>query len=113
MHATVHHSPELIRMNEGFSLGSLSEEGLEGNNKDIRNYLSRFCRKSSPIYQITDVMYRLLERSDPWILNKIMEQRSQKRCTECGSNEHTIRSHARKYALPKGNFDTAVNDIIL
>ena len=58
-------------------------------------------------------MYRLLERSDPWILNKIMEQRSQKRCTQCGSNEHTIRSHARKYALPKGSFDTAVDDIIL
>ena len=30
-----------------------------------------------------------------------------------GSNEHTIRSHARKYALPKGSFDTAVDDIIL
>ena len=113
LHATVHHSPELIRDNEGYSLGALSEEGLEGNNKDIRNYLSRFCRKTSMINQVTDVMNRLLERSDPKISNKIKKQRSQKRCTECGSTEHTIRSHARKYSLPKGDFESAFNEIIL
>ena len=113
LHATVHHSPELIRDNEGYSLGALSEEGLEGNNKDIRNYLSKFCRKTSMINQVTDVMNRLLERSDPKISNKIKKQRSQKRCAECGSTEHTIRSHARKYSLPKGNYESAFNEIIL
>ena len=69
LHATVHHSPELIQNNEGYSLGALSE-GLEGNNKDIRNYLERFCRKTSIINQVTDVMNRLLERSDPRISKK-------------------------------------------
>ena len=78
LHATVHHSAELIRNNETYSLGALSEEGLEGNNKDIRNYLERFCRKTSMINQITDVMNRLLERSDPRISKQIIKQRSQK-----------------------------------
>ena len=113
LHATVHHSAELIRNNETSSLGALSEEGLEGNNKDIRNYLERFCRKTSMINQITDVMNRLLERSDPRISKQIIKQRSQKRCTECGSMDHTIRSHARKYSLARGNFDSAFNEIIL
>ena len=78
LHATVHHSPELIRNNEGYSLGVLSEEGLEGNNKDIRNYLERFCRKTSIINQITDVMNRFLERSDPRISKKLSNNGHQK-----------------------------------
>ena len=76
LHATVHHSPELIRRNEGYGLGTLSEEGLEANNKDIRNYLESFCRKTDPLEQLTDVMYRLLERSDPVVLKSISRQRS-------------------------------------
>ena len=92
LHATIHHSPELIKMNEGYSFGALSEEGLESNNKDIRNYLSKFCRKTS---QLTDVIFRLLERSDPGILKIIRQQQSQKTCTECGSKEHTVRSHVQ------------------
>ena len=113
LHATVHHSAELIKLNEGYSLGALSEEGLEGNNKDIRNYLSKFCRKTNKVHQLTDVIFRLLERSDPGILKLIRFQQSQKKCTECGSKEHTIRSHGRKYSLPKGDYDSAVNDILM
>ena len=113
LHATVHHSVELIMRNEGYGLGALSEEGLEANNNDIRNYLETFCRKTSPLEQLTDVMYRLLERSDPIVLQSISLQRTQKKCTECGSHEHTIRSHARKFTLPKGNYNTSVEAILL
>ena len=91
----------------------LSEEGLEANNKDIRNYLESFCRKTDPLEQLTDVMYRLLERSDPVVLKSISRQRSRKKCTECGSREHTIRSHARKFNLPKGNYNTATEAILM
>ena len=59
-------------------MGALSEEGLEGNNKDIRNYLERFCRKTSIINQITDVMNRFLERSDPRISKKLSNNGHQK-----------------------------------
>ena len=37
LHGTLHHSVELISLNDGYGLGSLSEECLEANNKDIRN----------------------------------------------------------------------------
>ena len=47
LHATVHHSPELIKMNEGYSLGALSEEGLEDNNKDIRKFVEIQTRSIS------------------------------------------------------------------
>ena len=106
-------TPELIKMNEEYSLGALSEEGLESNNKDIRNYLLKFCRKTSQVHQLTDVIFRLLERSDPGILKIIRQQQSQKTCTECGWKEHTVRLHACKYSLPKGDYDYAVADILM
>lgn len=113
LHATVHHAPELIIRNDGYSLGSLSEEGLEANNKDIRNYLLTHCRKTSPIHKLNDVMNRLLERSHPLILQCIESQHSQKHCTECGSKDHTIRSHSRKMSSPNKCYDSLFLDMIL
>ena len=87
-------------MNEGYSLGAFSEEGLEGN-KDKRNYMSKFRRKTSKVDQLKDVMFRLREKSDPHIVKIIHHQQSQKRFSECGSKEHIVWSHVRKYSLPK------------
>ena len=67
LHGTLHHSLELISLNDGYGLKNLSEECLESNNKDIRNYLQFLSRKTSPVVQFTDVMSRLLECSDSWI----------------------------------------------
>ena len=61
----LHHSAELIQHNSGWALGELSEEAPESNNKFIRNYMETHSRKTSPTDQITDVMNRLLERSNP------------------------------------------------
>ena len=41
-----HHSTELIGLNDGYSLGSLSEEGLEAANKHICAYLVTHARKN-------------------------------------------------------------------
>ena len=71
LHGTLHHSPELISLHDGYGLGSLSEECLEANNKDIRNYIQFLSRKRDPVDQLTDVMVRLLERSDPAINNLV------------------------------------------
>ena len=113
LHGTIHHSAELIVLNDGYGLGMLSEEGLEANNKDIRNYLQFLCRKCSPQEQLTDVMNRLLERSDPVIHNNIIQAHIPKHCKECGSTEHTIRSHARLISKPSKEFDNYVEEILL
>ena len=63
LHGSLHHSAELITQNDGHGLGSFSEECLETNNKDIRNYLQFLSRKTDPLNQISDVMARLIERS--------------------------------------------------
>ena len=62
LHGVLHHSEELIILNNGWSIGELSEEGLEANNKFIRKYLEERSRKTSPVDQLTDVMSRLLEK---------------------------------------------------
>ena len=113
LHGTLHHSVELIGLNDGHGLGALSEECLEANNKDIRNYLQFLSRKISPIAQLTDVMSRLLERSDPVISQLSARVHRKKYCTECGATDHTIRSHARLFNLPKKLYCSNVEDILL
>ena len=113
LHGTLHHSVELINLNDGYALGNLSEECLEANNKDIRNYLQFLSRKTSPVNQLTDVMSRLLEHSDPMITYTITQCQSKKYCTECGATDHTIRSHSRLFNLPKKCYNTLVEDILL
>ena len=112
LHGAVHHSTELMILNGGYGLGSLSEEGLEANNKDIRNYLESHGRKTSSIDQLTDVMIRLLERSDPVIAQRVHSDHVMRRCKLCGSCEHTVRSHGRYFAKPKKAYDTTFDNII-
>ena len=69
LHGVLHHSADLITLNDGYGQGNLSEEGLEANNKDIRNYLKLLSRKTAHLEQLIDVMSRLLERSDTCVLN--------------------------------------------
>ena len=93
LHGTIQHSVELIRMNGGESLGWYSEEGLEANNKDIRNYLEHLSRKSDSNKQIEDVHHRLLERSDPFLINVTSRYTGAKLCTICKASDHTVRTH--------------------
>ena len=67
LHGAIQHSAELMEMNGGEILGWYSEEGLESNNKDIRNCLEWLSRKCNNT-QIEDVHHRLLERSDPYLI---------------------------------------------
>ena len=69
LHGMLHHSAELITGNGGWSIGTLSEEPLESNNKFIRRYLEQHSRKMSPQEQLHDSMHRLLERSNPDVLD--------------------------------------------
>ena len=113
LHGTLHHSLELISLNDGYGLKNLSEECLEANNKDIRNYLQFLSRKTCPIDQLTDVMSRLLEHSDPLITYSVTQCQPQKYCTVCAATDHTIRSHSRLFNLPKQWYTSLVEDIFL
>ena len=105
LHGTLQHSAELISVNDGYSLGNLSKECIEANNKDVRNYLQFLSRKTDTVHQLTDVVARLLERSDPRIIQRGLQSQRKKYCTECGGNDHTIKSHARLFGSPKKLFD--------
>ena len=110
LHGVLHHSYELIIQNNGYSLGSLSEEALEANNKYIRRYAEMFSRKTSPLDQITDVMSRLLEKSDPYIIKQQMNFRPQKRsCIERGSTRHLSKRHGEN---ADDSYDCVVKDIL-
>ena len=70
LYGVLHHSLELIMLNEGRGLGDLSEEALEANNKYVRRYSELLSRKASLNQHLEDVMERLLERSDPFVLDR-------------------------------------------
>ena len=98
LHGSIQHSAELIEMNGGLSLGWYAEEGLEANNKDIRDYLQNLSRKCDNNSQIADNHHRQLERSDPYLIYITSVFIQVKVCKICGASDHTIRSHD-KYAL--------------
>ena len=100
LHGCLQHSAELISRNDGYGLGALSEEGLEANNKDIREFLKSRSRKCDPVKQLTDVMHRLLERSEPIIAEKIRKLRPSS-------------TRKQKIALPASHYDTLVNDLLM
>ena len=110
LHGTLQHSCELIEMNGGESLGWYSEEGLEANDKDIRKYLEKLSRKSCHSKQIEDVHHHLLERSVPYLIHMTSKYMAKKNCRECGSTEHTIRSH---YKYSTQSQDTLINLFLL
>jgi len=99
LHGAIQHSAELIEMNLGLSIGWYSEEGLEANNKDIRNYLETLSRKCDGNSQIADVHHRLLERSDPYLIHLSSKFIQGISCSACGATDHTVRSHDKHAAV--------------
>ena len=60
LHTALVHSAELIRLNGDCSLGALSEEPSEANNKDIRNMHNNMSRKIDPRLQMKDFLTQQL-----------------------------------------------------
>lgn len=117
LHGVLSHSPELIHLNNGWSIGMFSEEPLESNNKFIRRYMERYARTSSPMLQLTDVMSRLLERSNPSVIAKQKEilLNTLRTCEICSGNHKTINhakyaSQSKKMCLPQ--YDSLVESFI-
>ena len=64
-HMVLAHSFQLIELNDGYGLGQMSEQGLEGLNKLVRRFSERFARQKSLDANISDVMNRLQVLSNP------------------------------------------------
>ena len=77
VHRILAHSWEVMHLNDRFGLGSLSEEGLESLNKNIRSRRSTGARKTSTEDNFTDVYNHLWDRSRPTIFE--MERKIKRR----------------------------------
>ena len=111
LHGSLHHSAELIGMNNETGLGEWSEEALEANNKFIRRFAETRSRKFSANAQLTDVIGLLIERSCPFTLEmQQMIRPAKEACLTCGSKKHTTRSHERRV---NDYDDSLFNEIIV
>ena len=88
IHRLLGHSAERIRLNQGFGLGLVSEEGLEAIHKLVRRFRELGARKTSLEDNIQDVFTHLFIRSDPTIrsYNRLLT------CSNCSELDHTRRS---------------------
>ena len=68
VHRILAHSWEVMQINCGYGLGSLSEEGLEALNKYIREMRDSGARKDSTLHNFTDTYHHLWDRSRPTIV---------------------------------------------
>ena len=118
LHGLLHHSVELIKMNNNLSIGTLSEEALESNNKFVRRYLDQFSRKINPTDQLKDAMSRLIERSDPVIIAHQRKFKNLRFCNICNSSHHMTKNH-NKYkdtyqkSTVENEYDSMVSDILI
>ena len=112
LHGVLHHAADLIIMNERRGLGDLSEEALEANNKYVRRFLELYSRKNSPMLQLEDVQARLLERSDPYILDRKLNFRPKKKiCIHCQSTKHSSKGHSK--AINMNSYDLMVQKYLV
>ena len=99
-HMVLGHSFQLIELNDGYGLGQMSEQGLEGLNKLVRRYSERFARQVSLNANITDVVNRLQVLSNP----QLMRFKRKPRCTRCSVvGEHWTVSCPTKEKAPRCN----------
>ena len=87
VHRLLGHSAERIRLNQGFGLGLISEEGLEAVHKLVRRFRELGARKTCLDDNIQDVFTHLFIRSDPIIrsFNRLFV------CSKCSEIGHTSR----------------------
>ena len=79
IHKVLAHSAELIEANEGYGLGTKSEEGLEGLNKNIRFLRVHGARKTSIADNFQDVFHHIWRRSSPLVVELDREKKSRKK----------------------------------
>ena len=85
LHKLLAHAPELIELNSGFGLKAWSEEGLEANNKRMRQIRTNLSRKDNQVNNLSDIYNRLWFGSDPLVVEERLKGRVVcKNCHEVG-----------------------------
>ena len=92
VHQVLAHSTALINANGFTGLGSLSEELLEHNNKNLRRYRECLARKTTQYANLSDILSRLWIKSDPIVRS----HRNAIKCSACNGH-HSIRSCPRRH----------------
>ena len=92
MHQVPAHSTALINANGFTGLGSLSEEPLEHNNKNLRRYRESLARKTTQYANLSDILSRLWIKTDPIVSS----HRNAITCSACNGN-HCILSYPRRH----------------
>ena len=93
VHMVLGHIWQLIALNDGYGLGQMTEQGLEGMNKLIRRFSERFARHVSLEANMVDVMHRLQTLSNPLL----MTYQREKFCNRCKTrNDHWTVSCPKK-----------------
>ena len=85
VHSFLSHSAEILEENGCFGVGSLSEQGLENNNRLLRFFRKSLARKCSQEANLHDCFTRLWLQSDPIIRRS---GRTAKTCSRCGDGDH-------------------------
>ncbi|CAL4091746.1 unnamed protein product, partial [Meganyctiphanes norvegica] len=67
VHKLLAHCANCIRLNDGYGLGFIAEDGLEGNHKELRRAALYHSRKTSAENHQHDIFRRLWIQSDPHI----------------------------------------------
>ena len=99
-HMVLGHSFQLIDLNDGYGLGQMSEQGLEGLNKLVRRFSERFARQKSLDANIADVIHRLQVLSNP----SLMAFKRKPFCRRCEvQGEHWTVSCPQKTKNPHCN----------
>ena len=103
IHKLLAHSAELININGGRGLKSLSEEGLESN-------IKRLSRKFNQKVNLIDCLARLWIGSDPMVVQERLKGRPS--CKICNESGHSSQKCSSK---PKNvtNDDFVVNSIFI
>lgn len=88
VHNLLFHSAELIEDNGEKGLMIYCEQGLEDNNKFLRQFRSNFARKTNQHANLIDCFNRLWIKSDP-VISKSTRESVWKNCL---SAKHAVRS---------------------
>ena len=80
LHKILEHGSQVVELfPDSITSGLLSEEPSEASNKDVKKFQIEHARQDSVEHRMTDTFHRLLERSDPRVLNILAEQSNVRR----------------------------------
>ena len=112
VHKLLGHSAELIRLNDHYGLGLVSEAGVESSNKLLRKFRINLARKTSQTENLTDCAQRLWLNGDPVL--EAMRKMTKPTCKKCGKHIGHSTLHCPKDLITvDGEEDTVVKSFIV